>query len=254
MSSADFRARARAALQGRWGLVIIVTLIAVILGAGGSNVDLNIREGHSFFEQPEFSFRSGIASVFLLWKSIIAIAGTFVLLYSIAVFVLGGAVELGLNRFNIKLLKNEPDAGLHDLFSYFSYLGRAFMLRLLMWLFIALWSLLLIVPGIIAAIRYSMAPYILAQNPQMSALEAIDASKRLMDGKKMDLFLLGLSFIGWIILAALTLGIGFLWLDPYMNAAYTAFYLYHTNQLPGIGYVNGGQDNESTDTGDREYL
>lgn len=88
-----------------------------------------------------------------------------------------------------------------------------------------MWSLLLVIPGIIATYRYSLAFYVLCDNPGMSVTECVNESKRLMDGHKGRLFCLHLSFIGWRLLSALTLGIGDLWLNPYVSAATSAFYL-----------------------------
>jgi uncharacterized membrane protein len=94
----------------------------------------------------------------------------------------------------------------------------------LMGLFICLWSLLLIVPGIIKAYAYAMTPFILEENPEMPAYDAIKYSEKMMKGHKWDLFVLGLSFLGWMILACLTFGIGFLWLTPYMTLSVCEFY------------------------------
>ena len=94
----------------------------------------------------------------------------------------------------------------------------------LMHIFIFLWSLLFIIPGIIKMFSYAMTPYILEENPELSAGEAIDRSRAMMKGHKFDLFWLWLSFIGWLILSLLTLGIGGLWLGPYQQTAYAAFY------------------------------
>ncbi|HHV09035.1 MAG TPA: DUF975 family protein [Clostridiales bacterium] len=102
--------------------------------------------------------------------------------------------------------------------------GRAFLLRLLMTIFTFLWTLLLIIPGIIAVYSYAMAPYILEENPGMTATEAITCSKEMMRGNKWRLFCLQISFIGWVILCIFTCGIGFLWLSPYMAMAEVAFF------------------------------
>lgn len=91
-------------------------------------------------------------------------------------------------------------------------------------IFTLLWSLLLIVPGIIKAYSYSMAYYILAENKGMPALEAIRRSQEMMEGHKMDLFVLSLSFIGWNLLGAITFGIAYIWVAPYMMATVTNFY------------------------------
>ena len=94
----------------------------------------------------------------------------------------------------------------------------------LYFLFTFLWSLLLFIPGIIKAYSYALTPYILKDNPELSANQAIDLSRKMMKGHKFDLFFLHLSFIGWGILSVFTGGIGILWLMPYMLTAQAAFY------------------------------
>lgn len=104
------------------------------------------------------------------------------------------------------------------------YLGKSILLYFLVVIFTCLWMLLLIVPGIIMAIAYSMSWYILAENPNMTAMEAIKESKRIMKGHKMDFFVLGLSFILWILLVYVTLGIAAIYVIPYMQLTITNFY------------------------------
>lgn len=94
----------------------------------------------------------------------------------------------------------------------------------LMTLFVALWSLLLIIPGLIKGYAYALTPFILEENPEMSAYDAIKYSEKMMMGHKWDLFILNLSFIGWFILCCFTFGIGFLWLAPYIQLAQCEFY------------------------------
>lgn len=96
---------------------------------------------------------------------------------------------------------------------------------LLVYLYTILWTLLFIVPGIIKGLAYSLTPFIVKDNPQLSPNEAINLSMKMMKGHKFDLFYLYLSFIGWILLAMLTLGIGLLWVIPYMQTSMAAFYL-----------------------------
>ena len=95
---------------------------------------------------------------------------------------------------------------------------------LLMGIYIFLWTLLLIIPGIVKSLAYSLVPYILVEKPELSANEAIDLSRKMMKGHKNEFFFLVLSFLGWMILSCLTLGIGFFWLLPYMYTTYAAFY------------------------------
>lgn len=107
-------------------------------------------------------------------------------------------------------------------------------------LFTFLWTLLLVVPGIIKAISYSQTLFIAIDNPEISANDAIDKSKEMMNGYKWKYFLLALSFIGWIILGIFTLGIGFLWIIPYISIANAKFYEDLKNQTtaPVAAQVN----------------
>lgn len=102
--------------------------------------------------------------------------------------------------------------------------SRVLTTALLYYVYVFLWSLLLLIPGCIKSYSYAMTPYILKDNPEMKNNAAIEESMRMMDGHKLELFMLDLSFIGWVILSMLTCCIGFLWLVPYMNMARVNFY------------------------------
>ena len=106
----------------------------------------------------------------------------------------------------------------------FGNYGRHLGGMLLMTLYVLGWSILLIVPGIIKSFSYALTPFILVENPELSANEAIELSMKMMDGHKLDLFILYLSFIGWCLLSILTLYIGMLWVMPYMYTSMAAFY------------------------------
>lgn len=110
------------------------------------------------------------------------------------------------------------------LFAGYKQFGRIFVAYLLNTLYILFWTMLLIIPGIVKSYSYALMPYILADNPEMSGEQAICRSMAMMQGNKLRLFLLHLSFIWWGILAILTCGIGFLWLYPYIYASMAAFY------------------------------
>lgn len=214
--AADFRRIAQDALRGNWALAIGTGFIATLLGAGSRGGSSNGNGGQSH----NYAFSEISSPLFM----IIAVLITFVLLWALITFFFGGAIELGYCRFNKNLI-NGTNPQFKVLFSRFDIFWKAFALRLVICILIVLWSILLIIPGIIAAFRYSMAFYIMEENPSMGIMEAIGESKELMIGNKFRLFCLGFSFVGWAILCALTLGIGLLWLVLYMNASFAAFYL-----------------------------
>jgi uncharacterized membrane protein len=142
---------------------------------------------------------------------------------TISLWILGGPLILGITRIFLKIYNKEPfEFG--QMFDGFKEFGRALSAYLLIMLFILLWALLLIVPGIIAGLGYSMTFYIMAEDPEITASDALRKSKEMMMGHKWELFCLGLSFLGWVLLCILSCGIGFLWLESYMTASLTIFY------------------------------
>lgn len=162
----------------------------------------------------------GVLVVYMLMMiaiQIIPMAGAIISL------LIGGPMAIGLATFSLALARNE-DANINQLFEGFNKFGLALAAYFLMFVFIILWMLLLIIPGIIAAISYSMTFYIIADEESMDAMEAIDKSKAMMDGYKWKYFCLGLRFLGWALLCVLTFGIGFLWLMPYMQVTNAKFY------------------------------
>jgi uncharacterized membrane protein len=137
--------------------------------------------------------------------------------------IVGGPIELGLVGYFLRL-KRRQDARIEDLFQGFQQFENSLVLYLVRTLYIVLWMLLLIIPGIVAAIRYSMAMYILHDNPELSGMEALRRSREMMEGNKLRLFELYLSFLGWGLLCIPTFGIGFLWLFPYIKMTEAGFY------------------------------
>ena len=139
--------------------------------------------------------------------------------------ILIGPMSYGMAYVFLKQARDNQPINVGDLFKGFvNDFGGTFMIGLMTGLFTALWSLLFVIPGIVKSYAYAMTPFIMAENPNMSASEAIAASQQLMEGHKGELFTLDLTFIGWDLLAALTLNIGHLILNPYKNAAHAAFY------------------------------
>ncbi len=138
-------------------------------------------------------------------------------------FVVVPAFSIALVKIYLGIAQGtHPQIG--DLFKEFNRFWDAFKVTFLVGLFTALWSILFVIPGIIKGISYSQAMFIMAENPGMGAREAISRSKAMMEGRKMDYFVLQLSFLGWILLGSLTLGIAYIWVIPYMSATQTNFY------------------------------
>lgn len=178
-------------------------------------------------------------------------------------FIVTGPLILGFTIFFLRLYRKE-EANITDIFIGFERFGRSLLLYFMINLFVFLWTLpaviamiifaaagiftmpsvgsptsfpsggiffigiilciLLLIPAIIAQLRYSQSFIILADHPEMRAMDALNESKRLMKGNVGKLFLLGLSFIGWFLLSILTLGILMLWIMPYLYMAYVVFY------------------------------
>lgn len=135
-------------------------------------------------------------------------------------------LSLGYSMSMLRLLDSQNTNCVANTVGYaLSDYGKKVGTLLYMNVVIFLWSLLLLIPGIIASFTYAMVPYIISDNPQLGVREAMQLSKRMMEGHRLDLFILYLSFIGWFFLSILTAGIGFLWLAPYVSAAQASFYL-----------------------------
>jgi len=148
----------------------------------------------------------------------------------VVTWIILGSLTYGLYLYYIVLVR-EKAGDFNLLFKAFSFSGQNLGLfgktlgsYLLVSLYVFLWTLLLIVPGIIAAYSYRMVFYILIDNPEIGVSEALRQSKKMMYGYKSKLFCLDLSFIGWGLLCILTFGIGILWLSPYMLTSQTIFY------------------------------
>lgn len=176
----------------------------------------------------------GNIGTFFIMTLIVAAASAVVNLIPVAgtiamVLVITPAFGIALVTVYLNLANGiQPDV--RELFNHFNKFWGAFKVSFFTGLFTALWSLLLWIPGIIKALSYSMSMYILAENPEMGALEAINRSKAMMNGHKMDLFVLQLSFIGWHLLGAITFGIAYVWVMPYISATTANFYNSIKNQ------------------------
>lgn len=155
-----------------------------------------------------------------------------------------GCLEYGYYNLHLDLVRGKSEIDLSDCFSGFKCFSRSLVLGILQYIFIFLWSLLFIIPGIVKSYSYAMSYYIAKDHPEYTPQQCITESRRIMEGRKMDLFLLDLSFIGWILLSALTCGIGFLWVGPYQMTARAAFY-YDLVGMPASAEYDCGDTTEA---------
>lgn len=197
----DLMAQARQSLKGRWGLAV------------GGNV------------------------IYLILSMMI---GAIPKVGWIGNLIIGGPLFVGWAAFFLSLSRKE-EARLSQLFDGFNQFVNSLIAYLLVTLFIFLWTLLLIVPGIVAALSYSQTFFLLVENPTMEGLEALRQSKALMKGNRLKLFYLFCRFLGWCLLGLLTFGIGFLWIMPYMQTSLAGFYddLKGGSELPLTGFNDG---------------
>lgn len=230
----DFRRIARNALTNKWFIAVAVGLVASILGGisgggpefkvniDGSNISMNFNVAGQTIKSigTNGGVDSEVGAFILASLPIIIIASLFA---AVIYFVLGSFIGVGYAKFNLNLV-DKKNAAFETLFEYFSHWKTTTIARLLRALYVFLWSLLFIIPGIVAGFSYAMTDYILAEDPELTADEAISQSKSIMMGNKWRFFCLQFSFIGWDILATLAFGVGHLWLTPYKQAAYAAFY------------------------------
>ncbi|MDR2358016.1 MAG: DUF975 family protein [Oscillospiraceae bacterium] len=160
-------------------------------------------------------------------------------LLMLALQLVASIVAVGYVLVAVRMTRGQG-AEVKTLFDGFAFAVKIICLQIVTGFFIFLWSLLLLVPGIIASLRYSLAIYVLADDPTKGVLECIRESKRMMKGRKLDLFVLELSFIGWMFVAgfiaaicaliiSLPLNVFMIWLQPYMSLTLANFY----NQVSG---------------------
>ena len=195
---AEIKEQAKAQLKGKvWSLFLCALVVSIITGIFSGISTALTQAGNQ------------------LLGSCISLIGSILVTPPLTI----GLVKVYLNV----TYGEEPSVG--TVFEPFktSY-GKSIALTFLVGIFVMLWSLLLLIPGIIMAYAYSQSFRIMVENPELSPMECIKESKRIMNGRKMDLFVLQLSFIGWILLVCVTFGIAAIYVYPYMQLAETNFY------------------------------
>lgn len=194
-SITNYKNRALSALENKWGNFVAITFV--------------------------YGFIIGITQILSGDKDSPAILH----LIGLVLFILALPLTWGFQTLFLGAVRG-GEATAKDMFEGYNkeLFSRVLTTTLLYYVYVLLWSLLLLIPGCIKSYSYAMTPYILKDNPEMKNNAAIEESMRMMDGHKLELFMLDLSFIGWAILSILTCCIGFLWLVPYMNMARVNFY------------------------------
>ena len=234
--ASDFRKQAKEALRGKWFIALIAGIIASLLGGlngmGSTGVNFggsSSSEGGSGTVVPpagggDVNVSDEMLEILGIFLIIFGVIMVVAIIMSFVYMIIGGAVGIGYSNFNLDIVDGRK-AKIGTIFNSFDQWKTGFVARLLCAIYTALWSMLFLIPGIIASYSYSMVHFVMAENPEMSANEAIRESKRLMQGNKWRFFCLQLSFLGWELLAIFfTAGIGLLWVVPYQQAAYAAFY------------------------------
>ena len=204
--NSELRAQARERLDGKWGTFVLMTFLFYVI-------------------QALLQIPGSVGDIFKVLSPENALTSESLSTLSVMLSLLALPLSWGLT---VSLLRNhrEESVDLENLFDGFrgGRYTRVFCALFLVNLLTFLWTLLLIIPGIIKAFSYALTPYIIMDEPELTAKQAISRSCEIMQGRRWKLFCLYFSFIGWGILCLLTFGIGFLWLAPYINASIAAFY------------------------------
>ena len=235
---AELKDNAKKFFKFNYWKMVLVALIITMIGGGGGGFSANLN--YNVMDRDPYGFRymtSAEAMAFMIgFLSVIFVVSIIAVVLSVFVF---NPLIVGAQRFFV--VSHYQKAELNELGYVFShsYLNvvKTMFLRSL---YIFLWSLLFIIPGIIKAYEYLMIPYILAENPEIDSKQAFAMSKQMMDGNKWKAFVLELSFFGWMLLSAFTCGIlAVFYVNPYMFMTEAELYV----ALKEITYGGGGQNN-----------
>lgn len=222
----DLKTRAKEVLKvSYWPAFLVSLIIGIAGGSGSGSPSFNWNSGSSDFGSSSDIFGSGDMTTFIILAIILSIIGFILLLVMAFRIFLGYPLEIGGRRYFVQAQQDTVDL---------NHLGFAFnkarywdIIKSMLWraVFNFLWYLLLIIPGIVKAYAYSMVPYILADNPNIGYKRALQLSMQMTSGHKFKIFILSLSFIGWLLLGVLALLIGVLFVMPYINATFAELYL-----------------------------
>lgn len=212
-----YKEEARAALKGNWPQAVLATLVLALLAVACEGFYLLWSFKHAAEAPAPGDTQAAMAYAGSSVRSML-------LMYVLLIFLLGPLMVGFVNALKKLLFNGDGQVVSNSLKIGYRNYGHHVWGYFLKNFFIFLWTLLLVIPGIIKTFSYAMTYYILEDRPELSVDQAINLSKDMMYGRKFDLFYLYLSFIGWFLLCLVTLGIGFLWVYPYLFAAQASFY------------------------------
>lgn len=221
LKSKELRAKAWESLKGKYWLAFVVVLVTGIITSFGNSF---ISFAQQLLDVLNLVDPAELDNEMLIGALVVngIAAGSTIIGAILSIFV-SSAITVGVCNYFIKNTYSKPTFA--DAFSGFKVkYGRNIGTLLLVAIKSVLWTCLFIIPGIIKMFEYSMIPYILADNPEITCKEAFKLSKQMMKGNKWRLFKLEFSFIGWLLLCVLTLGVGTFFLLPYTEAATAEFY------------------------------
>lgn len=209
---------AKLSMRGRKPSVYLVTLVYIIIVDVLAVLSFRVENGIGVMEYYNLLMEYGMDGLYNMPVSEPSFFGSIL---AIAISVMSTVLAAGYLYFSMRVSRGQQ-AGFGELFDGFGLFFKIWGLSIVMSLFIMLWSLLLVIPGIIASYRYSMALFILLDDPDKPIMECIRESKEITNGYKMELFVLELSFIGWNLLALIPF-VG-LFVTPYYEVTRAKFY------------------------------
>ena len=218
ISISELKKKALSQLKGNWTNPVITTLLFTALAIAASSA----LSGITFLLI--FVLTKILSLIIKNANLVITTMQSINFILSAAINLLIIPLSLGFISYFLMFSKSQKPDIINLFDGYKKSFGNSILAGFLIGLYTFLWFLLLIIPGIIKSYGYSMTLFIMAEEPDISATEAIKRSEAMMKGYKWKYFLLQLSFIGWMLLATFTCGIGYIWLYPYMQIATSHFY------------------------------
>lgn len=211
--------------------VVVALLMGIFGTVSGESSARRVSENSDIYS-------GNLFNVGMITGLLAGIATVVILIVLVAKVFVGNLLKMGGYRFFILNQTAQPGIGtLLDGFRSGHYVNIV-LTMFLRDLFTTLWSLLLVVPGIVKHYGYLMVPYIIAENPAMDYKEAFQISKQMMDGEKMEAFIMDLSFLGWYLLSAVTCGLlAIFYVNPYVQASFAEMYTFNKQKAYQEGYI-----------------